>query len=144
MQYFQEKKSHMLPYLDNEFQLVARTRQDSKKFRFIWLIPLLDGRQSTLSKSGRIKPWSRIEEPTKKNEAAEERWRVDRPFPSSLATVWWPCKVPRSRLSMSGAPPVCSLLFFLSSLVIFIFIRFGSTNKKLYVILRVRMQNQSE
>jgi hypothetical protein len=47
-------------------------------------------------------------------------------------------------LSMSGAPPVCSLLFFLSSLVIFIFIRFGSTNKKLYVILRVRMQNQSE
>jgi len=43
--YFQEKKSHMLPYLDNELQLVARTRQDSKQFRFIWLIPLVDGRR---------------------------------------------------------------------------------------------------
>lgn len=45
---------------------------------------------------------------------------------------------------MSGAPPVVAVsCFFLSSLVIFIFIRFGSTNKKLYVILRVRVQNQA-
>ncbi len=125
--YFQEKKSHMLPYLDNEFQLVARTRRNSKQFGFIWHIPLVDGRQSSLSKSGKIKPWSRIEEPTKKNEAAEERWRVDRPFPSSLATAWWPCEVPRSRLSMSGAPPFVVSCFFFRLLVIFIFIRFGST-----------------
>jgi hypothetical protein len=26
-----KKKSHMLPYLDNEFPLIARTKQDSKK-----------------------------------------------------------------------------------------------------------------
>ncbi len=36
-----------------------------------------------------------------------------------------------------------SLLFLLSSLVSFLFILFGSTNKKLYVILRVRVQNQA-
>ncbi len=120
--YFQEKKSHMLPYLDNEFQLVARPRQDSKQFRFIWLIPLVDDRQSSLSKSGKIKPWSRIEEPKRKSKAAEERWRVDRPFPSSLATVWWPCKVPRSRLSMSGAPPVVVVSCFFFRLWLFLFL----------------------
>ncbi len=55
---------------------------------------------------------------------AEERWRVDRPFPSSLATVWWPCKVPRLRLSMSGAPPVVVSWFFLSSFGYFYFYSF--------------------
>jgi len=28
------KKGHMLPYLDNEFLLVTRTRQDSKEMIF--------------------------------------------------------------------------------------------------------------
>ncbi len=49
------KKVTCLPYLDNEFQLVARIRQDSKQFRFIWLIPLVDGRQSTFEQIGETK-----------------------------------------------------------------------------------------
>jgi hypothetical protein len=35
--------------------LVARIRQDSKQFRFIWLIPLVDGRQSTFEQIGETK-----------------------------------------------------------------------------------------
>jgi hypothetical protein len=44
----------MSPYLDNEFLLIARTRQDSKRKVFhcltcsqIWLIALVDDHQST-------------------------------------------------------------------------------------------------
>jgi hypothetical protein len=48
------KKTHMSPYLDNEFLLIARTRQDSKRKVFhcltcsqIWLNAFVDDHQST-------------------------------------------------------------------------------------------------
>jgi hypothetical protein len=52
---FWKKKGHMLPYLDNEFPLIARTKQDSKKDLLLycltstqtWLIPLVDDGYST-------------------------------------------------------------------------------------------------
>jgi hypothetical protein len=49
-----ERKTHMSPYLDSQFLLVARTSQDSKEILLsclssiqIWLIPVVDDRQST-------------------------------------------------------------------------------------------------
>jgi hypothetical protein len=52
-------KNHKLPYWDNEFLLVAKTREDLKKnilyylpFYQIWFLPLVDDHQSTYSKNG--------------------------------------------------------------------------------------------
>jgi len=100
--------------------LVARTRQDSKQFRFIWLIPLVDGRQSTLSKSGKIKPWSRIEE----TEEDEQSGRGAMAGRSSISFVTGDGLVALQGPKVAIVDVRCisccsSLLFFLSSLVNF-------------------------